>query len=240
MNHEKPLGQRNYEQFAELYAEKAETKAHNAYYDRPATLSLLPDVKGKAVLDAGCGSGVYSEWLVNQGAQVTAIDVTPEFVEIARRRLGDRAEVRWGNLEAPLEFADASFDLIICPLVLDYIEDWQAVFQEFYRVLRVGGVVVYSAGHPTADFFKYFRDRNYFVMEKMEMTWRGFGKPVIIVSYRRPLSEFINPVLEAGFRLDRILEPQPVPAMREVDIEHYEELMREPGFLHARAMKPLR
>jgi hypothetical protein len=54
-----------YDELAEAYAARVETKPHNAYYERPATLSLLPDVKGKRVLDAGCGPGVYTGWLVN-------------------------------------------------------------------------------------------------------------------------------------------------------------------------------
>ncbi|MBZ0289063.1 MAG: methyltransferase domain-containing protein, partial [Anaerolineae bacterium] len=78
MTDSKSLGEQNYAPFAHRYAQYAETKPHNAYYDRPATLSLLPDVAGKRVLDAGCGPGIYAEWLVDHGAQVVAFDVTPD------------------------------------------------------------------------------------------------------------------------------------------------------------------
>ncbi len=57
-----------YEKLAHAYAEMIDTKPHNAYLERPTTLSLLPDVEGKRVLDAGCGPGVYAEWLVERGA----------------------------------------------------------------------------------------------------------------------------------------------------------------------------
>lgn len=50
-----------YERLADAYAEMIDAKPHNAYLERPATLSLLPDVEGKRVLDAGCGTGTYSE-----------------------------------------------------------------------------------------------------------------------------------------------------------------------------------
>ncbi|NJO84745.1 MAG: hypothetical protein HC828_19575 [Blastochloris sp.] len=57
----KSLGEKNYEAFADRYVRIAETKGHNAYYDRPAVTSLLPDVNGLHVLDAGCGGGYYSD-----------------------------------------------------------------------------------------------------------------------------------------------------------------------------------
>ena len=56
-------------------------------------------------------------------------------------------------------------------------------------------------------------------------------------SYRRPLAEVINPLLEAGFMLDRLLEPLPVEEFRKRAPEDYEELMRRPGFMCVRAIK---
>ena len=127
MNSEKSLGEQNYEQFAERYAASVETKAHNAYYERPATLSLLPNVQGLRVLDAGCGSGIYSEWLLKHGAQVVACDVTPRMVEIAKElikqtfpeMMGKQFEIHRADLTQPLTFTtDASFDLVLCPITL--------------------------------------------------------------------------------------------------------------------------
>jgi ubiquinone/menaquinone biosynthesis C-methylase UbiE len=63
---EKPVALEAYRVLAESYATRVDTKPHNAYYERPATLSLLPDVQGRRVLDVGCGPGVYAEWLVEQ------------------------------------------------------------------------------------------------------------------------------------------------------------------------------
>ena len=68
------LPQRAYTALADAYAARIGTKAHNAFYERPATLTLVPEVAGKTVLDAGCGPGVYTEWLLNKGAKVVAFD----------------------------------------------------------------------------------------------------------------------------------------------------------------------
>jgi hypothetical protein len=60
---------------------------------------------------------------------------------------------------------------------------------------------------------------------------------VSVPSYRRPLSEVINPLIQAGFILDRILEPLPTAEFKEKDPQDYEELMRNPGFMCIRAIK---
>jgi SAM-dependent methyltransferase len=234
----KSIGEQNYEQFARRYAQAAEAKPHNAYYDRPNTLSLLPDVNGLDVLDAGCGPGFYAEWLVERGARVVAFDVTPDFVDLTRERVGDRAIVLRADLEQPLTFAqDESFDLALCPLVLDYIEDWQPVFSEFYRILRPGGTLIFSCGHPFGDYL-YYPHGSYFDTILFEAEWRSFGDPIpVIKSYRRPLSAVLNPLIAAGFHLDHLLEAKPTEQFKQADPKDYEKLMQQPGFLCVRARK---
>lgn len=237
---DKSLGEQNYEQFADRYAEMAPTKPHNAYYERPATLSLLPDLAGKRVLDAGCGPGDYAAWLLEHGAEVVAFDVTPDFVEITHNRVGDQATVLRADLNQPLDFADdEEFDVVVCPLVLDYLENWGAVFGEFFRVLRKGGTLVFSCGNPVGDFL-LVPDGCYFDIELFEMQWGGFGTPKpTIRSYRRSLSDIINPLIRAGFYLDELLEPRPTLDFKAADPKDYEQLMRQPGFLCVKATKPM-
>ena len=239
----KPIGQQNYEQFADRYAARIETKAHNAYYERPATLSLLPDVNGLRVLDAGCGPGVYSVWLLEHGAEVVAVDVTPRMVEITQERVGSQVRVLQADLACPLDVAaDAEFDLIVSPLVLDYIHDWEPPFAEFYRILKPGGTFVFSCGHPLGDYLYMARHEltagNYFDVELFEVIWRGFGKPYPAVrAFRRSLSDEINPLLRCGFILDTLLEPRPTEAFRRAEPQDYERLLNQPGFLCVRARK---
>lgn len=236
----KPLGQLNYEKFADRYAQAVVTKPHNALYERPATLSLLPDVSGKGVLDAGCGSGIYSEWLAQRGARVTAVDVTPEMVAIARDHLRPYGiEVRQTDLAQPLDWlADGSIDIVLSPLVLDYVADWRGALAEFYRVIVPGGLLVFSVAHPMADWRRFRGGAPYFDVELVGMDWMLFGEPFPHVkSYRRPLEAVLNPVIEAGFHVEKVLEPRPTAELKAVDPALYKQLLCEPCFLCVRAAR---
>jgi len=240
----KPIALEAYEKLAEAYSAMVGTKPHNAYLDRPATLSLLPDVRGKRILDAGCGPGVYTEIFLNLGAEVVGIDVSPNMLRLARERNGTRAEFHEADLAKPLTFlCDASFDVVVSPLVLDCIEDLRQPFGEFYRVLKSPGVFIFSEGHPFCDYLvckKQGQAKNYFATEPVSYEWTGFGTPVDVPWYRRPLSKLINPLIEIGFILDRILEPIPTREFHKVAPEEAQRHSLEPTFIHIRARKSAR
>jgi len=235
---DRPIALDAYEVLAEAFAAVVDTKPHNAYYERPATISLLPEVKGKRVLDAGCGPGVYSEWLIEHGAEVVAVDASPKMVKLAKQRLGKKADVRQANLGEPLpSLESSSFDLVVSPLVLDYIQDWRSTFAEVYRVLRPSGHFVFSVTHPLFDYI-YFKSNNYFETELVGVEWRGFESVrVHMPSFRRPLSEALNPLIEVGFFLERIIEPKPIEEFKNADPKHFEELSRQPCFICIRVRK---
>ena len=223
-----------YGEIADRYAAMVDTRPHNALYERPATLSLLPPPAGLRVLDVGCGPGWYAEHLVDHGADVTAFDVTPRFVELTRARLGSRARVLQADLSKPLDFADdAAFDLIVAPLVLHYVEDWGAMLAELARVLRPGGLLVFSTHHPFMD-WREFNTADYFATELLEDEWSSVGK---VTFYRRPLTAMAEALAGAGFVIERLLEPRPVEEFRLASPDWYERLMTNPWFLVIRARR---
>ena len=110
------IGRRAYSTFAERYDAAAPTKPHNALYERPASLALLGDVAGLDVVDAGCGSGICSEKLARGGAHVCGFDITPEMLDLARKRCaGLDVAFHEGDLAKPLDWlASGSTDAILC------------------------------------------------------------------------------------------------------------------------------
>ncbi|PHN04874.1 class I SAM-dependent methyltransferase [Flavilitoribacter nigricans] len=227
-----------YETMAERYNELIDHKPHNAYYDRPNTLSLLPEVNGKSVLDAACGPGKYAEILLSRGAEVTGFDLSPRMVELAKERnAGTAGRFYVHDLTRPLDkCVDGSFDVVLCALAMHYIEDWTATIREFYRVLKPSGQLILSIEHPFFEYL-YFKSETYFATEAVRCTWSGFGKPIEVNSYRRPLSACIGPLTENGFYLDKLLEPKPVPEFEKLDPKHFKELNEFPAFMCLRAIR---
>ncbi|MDP9315723.1 MAG: class I SAM-dependent methyltransferase [Chloroflexota bacterium] len=227
-----PIGRITYDRIGTQYSAAVDTKPHNAYYERPATLSLLPAVEGLHVLDAGSGNGWYAEYLVSHGALVTACDVSPVMVQHTQARVREHASVYVADLAQPLDFAhDQTFDLVLAPLVLHYLEHWEPTLTEFHRILRLHGTLVFSTHHPTAD-YQHHPASTYFATQLVEEEWAGLGR---VQFYRRPMSAIVNALTQSGFCIERMLEPQPTPEYQQVHPSGYEELMSFPHFVVIRA-----
>jgi len=200
----------------------------------PATRSLLPDLDGCRLLEAGCGAGDYTEYFVEQGADVVAVDATAAAVERARDRFEDTESVtvHRADLTDPLTvLEDESVDLVVSQLVLEHVRDWRPVFDEFARVLQPDGRFVFSTGHPLSGWVTPDDAEDYFETEQLTQDW-GEMQPR---NYRRPMSAHLNPLADAGFAIERFLEPTPDPAYESVDSEKYERLRTVPRWECVRA-----
>jgi ubiquinone/menaquinone biosynthesis C-methylase UbiE len=227
----------SYETMAEYYYESIDTKPFNAYYERPATLSLLPPVKGKKVLDAGCAAGWYSEWFLKQGAKVIALDFSPNMIAMTQKRIGKQADIIRADLNEPLHFiADETIDIVLSSLTLHYIKNWEVPMAEFRRILKPSGTLVFSIHHPFMD-FTVFKKENYYVTEIINDEWETDTGKVKVQFYRRPLSKIISSVIDAGFTIEKLVEPMPTERFKELQPQIYERLTKKPHFLFIRAAK---
>lgn len=216
-----------YEAFAEGFEAHAEVGPYNVLYDRPATLALLGDVAGKRVLDAGCGPGFYAEELLARGADVTGFDASPRLVELARDRTGGRADLRVHSMEEPLTWLDDdSVDLVMSALAHHYVTDRVGFLRDARRVLRPDGALVISTHHPMADWVRlggrYLEPRT--VTETWSTGWE-------VTAWHLPLSTLTEEFAEAGFLIERLVEPRPAPEMEASHPADFEKLSATPFFI---------
>ncbi|WP_181685362.1 class I SAM-dependent methyltransferase [Halorhabdus salina] len=222
-----------YDELAASYDAEIESNAYNEHIEFPAMTSLIPEVEGKRILDAGCGTGRYTEWLIEQGADVVGVDVSEAMLEEARTKLGSRATFHREDLGDALTFAeDDAFDGVVSSLALGYVESWETALSEFARVLEPGGFLVFSVMHPL-DTVQADESSTYFEVEQQTHEWA-----VDVPYYRRPFSAILNPLLEAGFRVAKIREPQPTAAFEAKQPDRYETESNEPVFLCVTASLP--
>lgn len=127
------------------------------------------DLRGRNVLDIGCGLGAIDVLLVREhgAASVTGIDLEPELVRLATERaakagLGGRIDARVVRV-GPLQFSDARFDVVFSKDSLVQIPDKRTIFAEAARVLKPGGLLVMSdwlrgsEGPYSPELLEFFR-----------------------------------------------------------------------------------
>jgi len=200
----------HYDEFAASYDRENATSLLNAYYNRPALVALAGDVRGRRILDAGCGSGPLTLDLRSGGAIVSGFDGSAAMVEIARERLGDDVPLLVADLTEPLPFDDDAFDDVVASLVLHYLEDWSGPLAEFRRVLRPGGRLILSVNHPLVRVFTH-PDEDYFATREYSEEFEFDGQPGVLTFWHRPLHAMTDAFTAAGFDVAVVAEPPPAP-----------------------------
>ena len=197
-------------QYAELIRNRNETR-FNPYHDLvvPRLLALAGDVSGLTVLDAGCGEGHVARMLARRGAHVTAIDVSPRLVELART-VDPEVEIEYltHDLSTPLPQYARRFDLIVSNLVLNDVSDYVGFANTLSAVIVDGGCVVLSMNNP---YSAVIRDKvaNYFESGK-SIAYQGMAESgVPVLYYHRTLEQYIRAFRDAGFLLQGLSDVGP-------------------------------
>ncbi|RGU94459.1 class I SAM-dependent methyltransferase [Clostridium sp. AF15-17LB] len=208
---------------------------------------LLPDFAGKRVLDLGCGFGWHCRYAAQNGAEyVIGTDISTKMLERAiERNSHEKIEYRRCAME-DIDFPECSFDVVISSLALHYVEDLKPLVTKISRMTAPGGFFIFSAEHPvftahgTQDWYYdeqgeilHFPVDNYFYEGKRDAVF--LGEPV--TKYHRTLTTYLNTLLENGFEVRNVTEPQPPEDMME--IPGMPDEMRRPMMLIVKAEKRL-
>lgn len=211
----------------------------------PSMLALLPELRGRRVLDLGCGYGWFCRWALEQGAaHVVGVDVSEKMLARAR---SDTSDDRILYTKADVERLDlpaASFDLVYSSLALHYVEDLASLLAKVYRALSPGGDFVFSIEHPIymaarspgwltgADGAKTWPVDSYMAEGPRTTDWLAKG----VVKQHRTMGTTLNILIRLGFTLTRVEEWGPTDEQIEARPELAEERER-PMFLLVAAQK---
>lgn len=210
----------------------------------PTLRVLLPDFAGLQVLDMGCGYGWHAAYAARQGAErVVACDISRRMLEVAREKNSHPAvDYRQVAFE-DADFPEGSFDLVLCSLMLHYLASYDDFLDQVRCWLRPGGTLVYTVEHPifTAQGpqdwcygpdgeIRHFPVDRYFMEGERDAVFLGEH----VVKYHRTLTTYLDGLSRHGFRLERVVEPQPTPEMVR-EIPGMADELRRPMMLIVRA-----
>ena len=146
------------------------------------------DLNGKKVLDVGCGGGVFSEAMAKSGAEVTAIDLAEDALEVAKLHLLESGlEVNY-VCQSVEEFAkdnEETFDVIVCMEMLEHVPDPQSIVDSLSKILKPDGFLFLSTinRHPKAMMFGIFAAEHVLgIVPKGTHHYEQFIKPSELVT----------------------------------------------------------
>ena len=187
----------------------------------PGILRLLQLRRGEKVLDQACGQGAVSKSLHGEGAVVTAVDLSPRLVEMARRRSPKAIRYLVSDVRRLDSLSDGGFDAAVCVLAAQNIDPIGPLFAESARLLRTGGRLIVVLNHPV---FRIPRQSSWRWDEERKLLYREVDRyltplkiPIdmapfkdrgrkVTWSYHRPLQAYVNGMAAAGLWINALEE----------------------------------
>jgi len=223
-----------YDRIARRYHKISANHFFNAYLEVPNISSLLKNVKGKKVLDLGCGTGRHTRILKKKGAKVWGIDLSPKMLEIAKSEIKD-VDFKIGTVYK-LPYKSSFFDIVVSGLVVGYFNDVDKAFKEIHRVLKKNGIFVFSITNPLLEVSKsakgrsslYRKFENYFKEGRTYAHWPAFM--VNILYYHRTIQSWIRAIVRNEFVIEDFVDAKPVKEGKKINPKAYETYSKIPHF----------
>jgi SAM-dependent methyltransferase len=222
-------------------------RTYNDFLEQPAIRGELPNLKGKRVMDLGCGTGGLGKYCIEKGASsVVGVDISEKMISRALKENKDEKIMYVCSPIEDLSKQTESFDLIVSSLAFHYIKDYESVIQKLHTFLKPGGMLIYSIEHPIVtarkDMKNWWRnvdgERLHWALDhyrdegRREQHWYVDG----VIKYHRTIPTLINGLIGHGFVLEKMLEPLPTPdGLNQMPDLKNEE--RRPSFLIIKSRK---
>ncbi|MCA0970201.1 methyltransferase domain-containing protein [Halobacillus litoralis] len=223
--------------FERFLSRRNRDESPNNLMERPAILELLDDVKGRSVLDLGCGDGRFGLELFQRGTRLyTGVEGSLKMVDRAKEVTeGFHATIDHTSLEEWQPAAEQT-DVVVSRMVFHYIEDLRSVFEKVASSLKPGGQFLFSVQHPVLTSSiesaeakgkrgQWIVD-DYFRTGKREEPWIGES----VVKFHRTIEAYVSLAARSGFVIEGLSEAEPKEDMFQ-EREEYERRQRIPLFL---------
>lgn len=243
------------------YISGDEGQSYKKYVIRPTMFKEIRTFKGKTVLDLGCGNGYLGPRFLENGAKkVILFDLSKENLVNAKMRNPSRkvefiqqsATKRW-------DIKDSSVDIVYSDMMLNEVSNIKTPMNEAFRVLRTNGLFVYAVTHPAWDLFEFAKKKftgkspiipeirsyfhsgyRYFVMSTESLKPKKgepYSRSFKVAHYQRTIANYFNTSIEAGFQVNKILEPPLTPKILRA-FPDYKEMVDHPIGMVFVAKKP--
>jgi 2-polyprenyl-3-methyl-5-hydroxy-6-metoxy-1,4-benzoquinol methylase len=174
----------------------------------PVVLRMVGDLRGRRVLDAGCGQGYFSRMMADRGAEVVGVEPGQSLIAYAAEKEAERGHgIKYVQADlCRLPDLGRPFDVVVTNMVLMAIPDWTAAMKGCVAALAPGGVFVFSLVHPC--------------FEQLTPSWRKHGEYRVreylaeyditgpyATDFHRPLSAYLNELIRLGCQLREVAEP---------------------------------
>ncbi|HZQ51453.1 MAG TPA: class I SAM-dependent methyltransferase [Bryobacteraceae bacterium] len=212
----------------------------------PFFRELLPDLRGKRLLDLGCGFGWHCRYAREQGALfAVGVELSARMLSRAKQATNDPAiEYRQCAIEDAGFQAD-EFDVAISSLALHYVERFDTVCRNVYRWLKAGGAFVFSVEHPIYTALAAQQwclgpsgEQLHWPVDDYQEEGPRHARWFVgdVIKYHRTLATYVNTLVDSGFSIAKVVEPAPTPEILFQRPEWKDE-RRRPTFLVVATVK---
>lgn len=186
----------------------------NTCVDEPAILKHVAAVRPKEVLELGCATGFLSMALAKSVSHVTALDRSKIMISRAQSEHPAPNITYVCSLFEDYE-PNRDFDMVVSGMAMHLVRDLPSIMQAVHRMLKPGGVFLFSQRHPIRtsnpdgctelNGATVWQTSEYFQSGEREYRWLNAD----VKCFHRTIQEILSSVLQAGFRLKAVEEPQP-------------------------------
>lgn len=217
----------------------------------PCIQELLPELRGKSILDFGCGTGIFTFLLEKYyPSKVIGIDLSEEMLKIAIAKGEEKkssAQFVLGDASKLASYFDETFDLVFSSTTTHYLTNLDELFENIRRVLKEDGTCVLSIIHPVysalypIEHGDTFPSDDEWIVRYLDKRKRAYIQPWIEYndnfenqlsrSYHYTMSDYINAILRAGLRIQEIKEPMPPEVWKATAFGRYDNYIETPTYM---------